>query len=306
MEQLFRASTALLHPHSLGARDPNFMTSASGPISVVVVGALGRMGAEVVKTVQAAPDCQLVGAIDTTPGKEGVDVGEALGLGCLDVAITADLEATLCSASQAVRDQGPGAGAVMVDFTHPSVVYANTRAAIAYGVHPVIGTTGLSPEQLQDLQTFSAKASVGGAVIPNFSVGMVLLQQAAAAAARFYDHAELTELHHNRKADAPSGTCIKTAELMEELGKTFNPSEVDEHESLQGSRGGERPSGLRLHSLRLPGLVAHQEVMFGAPGETYTLRHDTIDRSAYMPGVLLCIRKVRQLESLQYGLERLL
>jgi len=272
----------------------------------VVVGALGRMGAEVVKTVQAAPDCQLVGAIDTTPGKEGVDVGEALGLGCLDVAITADLEATLCSASQAVRDQGPGAGAVMVDFTHPSVVYANTRAAIAYGVHPVIGTTGLSPEQLQDLQTFSAKASVGGAVIPNFSVGMVLLQQAAAAAARFYDHAELTELHHNRKADAPSGTCIKTAELMEELGKTFNPSEVDEHESLQGSRGGERPSGLRLHSLRLPGLVAHQEVMFGAPGETYTLRHDTIDRSAYMPGVLLCIRKVRQLESLQYGLERLL
>ena len=306
MEQLFRASTALLHPHSLGARDPNFMTSASGPISVVVVGALGRMGAEVVKTVQAAPDCQLVGAIDTTPGKEGVDVGEVLGLGCLDVAITADLEATLCSASQAVRDQGPGAGAVMVDFTHPSVVYANTRAAIAYGVHPVIGTTGLSPEQLQDLQTFSAKASVGGAVIPNFSVGMVLLQQAAAAAARFYDHAELTELHHNRKADAPSGTCIKTAELMEELGKTFNPSEVDEHESLQGSRGGERPSGLRLHSLRLPGLVAHQEVMFGAPGETYTLRHDTIDRSAYMPGVLLCIRKVRQLESLQYGLERLL
>ena len=282
------------------------MPSASEPISVVVVGALGRMGAEVVKTVQAAPDCQLVGAIDTTPGKEGVDVGEALGLGLVDVAITADLEATLCSASQAVRDQGPGAGAVMVDFTHPSVVYANTRAAIAYGVHPVIGTTGLSPEQLQDLQTFSTKASVGGAVIPNFSVGMVLLQQAAAAAARFYDHAELTELHHNRKADAPSGTCIKTAELMEELGKSFNPSEVDEHESLEGSRGGVRPSGLRLHSLRLPGLVAHQEVMFGAPGETYTLRHDTIDRSAYMPGVLLCIRKVRQLESLQYGLERLL
>ena len=194
----------------------------------------------------------------------------------------------------------------MVDFTHPSVVYANTRAAIAYGVHPVIGTTGLSPAQLDDLQTFSDKASIGGAVIPNFSVGMVLLQQAAAAAARFYDHAELTELHHNRKADAPSGTCIKTAELMEELGKHFNASEVDEHESLVGSRGGQRPSGLRLHSLRLPGLVAHQEVMFGSPGETYTLRHDTIDRAAYMPGVLLCIRKVRQLQALVYGLERLL
>jgi 4-hydroxy-tetrahydrodipicolinate reductase len=264
------------------------------------------MGAEVIRAVHAAPDCQLVGAVDNTPGKEGHDVGELLGLPALDVAVTADLEGCLCSASQAVRDAGPGKGAVMVDFTHPSVVYANTRAAIAYGVHPVIGTTGLSPAQLDDLQTFSDKASIGGAVIPNFSVGMVLLQQAAAAAARFYDHAELTELHHNRKADAPSGTCIKTAELMEELGKQFNAPEVDEHESLDGSRGGQRPSGLRLHSLRLPGLVAHQEVMFGSPGETYTLRHDTIDRAAYMPGVLLCVRKVRQLQALVYGLERLL
>ena len=278
----------------------------TGSIPVVVTGALGRMGAEVIRAVHAAPDCHLLGAVDNTPGKEGHDVGELLGLPALDVAVTADLEGCLCSASQAVRDAGPGQGAVMVDFTHPSVVYANTRAAIAYGVHPVIGTTGLSPAQLDDLQTFSDKASIGGAVIPNFSVGMVLLQQAAAAAARFYDHAELTELHHNRKADAPSGTCIKTAELMEELGKQFNASEVDEHESLAGSRGGQRPSGLRLHSLRLPGLVAHQEVMFGSPGETYTLRHDTIDRAAYMPGVLLCVRKVRQLQALVYGLERLL
>ena len=278
----------------------------TGSIPVVVTGALGRMGAEVIRAVQASPDCHLVGAVDNTPGKEGQDVGELLGLDTLEVAVTADLEGCLCASSQAVRDAGPGKGAVMVDFTHPSVVYANTRAAIAYGVHPVIGTTGLSPAQLDDLQSFSDKASIGGAVIPNFSVGMVLLQQAAAAAARFYDHAELTELHHNRKADAPSGTCIKTAELMEELGKQFNESEVVEHESLAGSRGGQRPSGLRLHSLRLPGLVAHQEVMFGSPGETYTLRHDTIDRAAYMPGVLLCVRKVRQLQALVYGLERLL
>ena len=273
-------------------------------IPVVVAGALGRMGAEVIRAVIGSEDCSLVGAVDNTPGKEGADVGLELGLGELEVAVTADFEGCLCAVSQSVRDSGQAA--VLVDFTHPSVVYANTRAAIAYGVHPVIGTTGLSPEQLKDLQSFSEKASVGGAVIPNFSVGMVLLQQAAAAAARFYDHAELTELHHNRKADAPSGTCIKTAELMEELGKSFNAPEVDEHESLQGSRGGERPSGLRLHSLRLPGLVAHQEVMFGAPGETYTLRHDTIDRAAYMPGVLLCVRKVRQLSGLVYGLERLI
>ena len=276
----------------------------SSPIPVVVAGALGRMGAEVIRAVLNAEDCQLVGAIDNTPGKEGVDVGLELGIKELEVAVTADFEGCLCAVSQSVRNSTQNA--VLVDFTHPSVVFDHTRAAIAYGVHPVIGTTGLSPTQLNDLTEFSAKASIGGAVIPNFSVGMVLLQQAAAAAARFYDHAELTELHHNRKADAPSGTCIKTAELMEEVKQSFNPAEVDEHESLQGSRGGVRDSGLRLHSLRLPGLVAHQEVMFGAPGETYTLRHDTIDRSAYMPGVLLTVRKVGSLQQLVYGLERLI
>ncbi len=282
---------------------PAPVPASGAPIPVVVAGALGRMGAEVVRAVLAAPDCALVAAIDTTSGKEGADLGLELGLGELELAITSDFEGALCQASQAARQ---GGGAVLVDFTHPSVVYEHTRAAIAYGVHPVIGTTGLSPEQLADLATFADKASVGGAVIPNFSVGMVLLQQAAAAAARFYDFAELTELHHNRKADAPSGTCIKTAELIEELGKSFNPQQVEEHETLVGCRGGQRDSGLRLHSIRLPGLVAHQEVMFGAPGETYTLRHDTIERSAYMPGVLLTVRKVRQLGGLVYGLERLI
>ncbi|NBV59348.1 MAG: 4-hydroxy-tetrahydrodipicolinate reductase [Synechococcaceae bacterium WB4_2_0811] len=269
-------------------------------IPVVVAGALGRMGAELIRTLARTSDCKLVAAIDTTPGREGEDVGIALGLEPLEVLLSADFEGSLCLASQ----HHPGS--VLVDFTHPKVVYQHTRAAIAYGLAPVIGTTGLSPEQINDLADFAAKASMGAAVIPNFSVGMVLLQQAAAAAARFYNHAELVELHHNRKADAPSGTCIKTAELMEELGKAFNPQELDEHESLAGSRGGLRESGLRLHSIRLPGLVAHQEVQFGAPGERYVLRHDTFDRAAYMPGVLLAVRKVRQLPGLVYGLERLL
>jgi 4-hydroxy-tetrahydrodipicolinate reductase len=282
---------------------PNEPLSPPAPIPVVVAGALGRMGSEVIRAVTAASDCALVGAVDTGDGREGRDVGECLGLGPLDVAVTADFEGCLCQASQEARR---GGAAVLVDFTHPSVVFEHTRAAIAYGVHPVIGTTGLTPEQLMDLAQFAEKASMGGAVVPNFSVGMVLLQQAAAAAARFYDHAELTELHHDRKADAPSGTCLKTAELIEELGKSFNAAAVEEHESLAGCRGGRRPSGLRLHAIRLPGLVAHQEVLFGAPGETYTLRHDTIDRAAYMPGVLLTVRRVRQLPGLVYGLERLL
>ena len=276
------------------------------PIPVVVAGALGRMGIEVIKAINSSRDCKLVGAVETVSCNEGQDVGLVIGLKSLDVQLTSDFEGCLCSASQEASKDISKGGVVLVDFTHPSVVYEHTRAAIAYGVHPVIGTTGLNTSQLEGISEFSTKASVGTAIIPNFSIGMVLLQQAAAAAASFYEHAELTELHHNFKADAPSGTCIKTAELIEELGKTYNKNDIQEHESISGCRGGLRSSGLRLHSIRLPGLVAHQEVMFGAPGETYTLKHDTIDRSAYMPGVLLAIRKVRQLQGLVYGLERIL
>ena len=280
--------------------------NASKSIPVVVAGALGKMGEQVIRAVHSSDDCEIVGAIDTTDGIEGIDVGLRLSLGAIDVPLTSDFEACLCNPSQSVRDHVDEGGVVLVDFTHPSVVYEHTRAAIAYGVHPVIGTTGLTPVQINDLSQFALKASIGTAIIPNFSIGMVLLQQAAAAASGFFDNAELTELHHNRKADAPSGTCIKTAEMMEELGKSFNDNEIDEFESLPGCRGGLRKSGLRLHSIRLPGLVAHQEVMFGSQGETYTIRHNTIDRIAYMQGVLLTIRKVRKLKGLVYGLERIL
>ncbi len=275
-------------------------------IPVLVAGALGKMGSEVIKAISSSNDFFLVAAIDTNPNKEGEDVGLTLGLDQMDLSITSDLEGSLCLASQTYRNSSLPNTPVLIDFTHPSVAYEHTRAAIAYGVHPVIGTTGLRPDQLAELRDFAEKASIGSAVIPNFSVGMILLQQAAAAAANFYDHAELIESHHNQKADAPSGTCIKTAELMEDIGKSFNKTIVDEKESLKGSRGGYRPSGLRVHSIRLPGLVAHQEVVFGAPGETYILSHNTIDRSAYMPGVKLAARKVRELNGLIYGLEKLL
>ncbi len=283
------------------------MTSSSPkPINVLVAGALGRMGSEVIKAVNHSSDCRLIAAIETNSDKEGFDIGTALGINEINIPITSDFEGALCSASQSVRDSGPENAAVLVDFTHPSVAYEHTRASIAYGIHPVIGTTGLDSDQINSLKEFAKKASISGAIIPNFSVGMVLLQQAAAAAASFYDHAELIELHHNQKADAPSGTCIKTAELIEDLGKEFNHTDITEKETAAGCRGSLRTSGLRIHSIRLPGLVAHQEVLFGAPGETYSLRHDTIQRSAYMPGVLHTIRKVRNIEGLVYGLERLI
>ncbi|MBF2072359.1 MAG: 4-hydroxy-tetrahydrodipicolinate reductase [Synechococcales cyanobacterium C42_A2020_086] len=274
--------------------------TAQAPIPVVINGAAGKMGREVVKAVAAAADLNLVGAVDRNPELQGQDIGELAGCGSLEVPVVNDLQATLVMATQ--ERQPP----VMVDFTHPDSVYDNVRAAIAYGVRPVVGTTGLSPEQINDLAEFADKASVGAAIIPNFSIGMVLLQQAAVRASQYFDHVEIIELHHNQKADAPSGTAIQTAQLLEEMGKSFNPPAVAETEKLTGARGTRTNEGIRIHSVRLPGLIAHQEVIFGAPGQIYTLRHDTSDRACYMPGVLLAIRKVIQLKSLIYGLEKLL
>jgi 4-hydroxy-tetrahydrodipicolinate reductase len=269
-------------------------------IPVIVNGAAGKMGREVVKAVAQAPDMTLLGALDRNPAAMGQDAGEVAGIEPLEIPITDQLEPTLAMAVQE-RELG-----VMVDFTHPDGVYNNVRSAIAYGIRPVIGTTGLSLEQIQDLAEFADKASTGCLIIPNFSIGMVLLQQAAIQASQYFEHVEIIELHHNQKADAPSGTALQTAQMLAEMGKPFNPAQVKETETLAGARGALAPEGIRIHSVRLPGLIAHQEVLFGAPGQIYTLRHDTSDRACYMPGVLLAIRKVTQLKNLVYGLEKLL
>lgn len=270
-------------------------------IPVVINGAAGKMGREVVKAVAQAEDMTLVGAIDHSPEHQGKDAGELAGLGeALEVPITDQFEPMLAFAAQ---ERQPG---VMVDFTHPSTVYNSVRAAIAYGVRPIVGTTGLSPTQIYDLTEFADKASTGCLIIPNFSIGMVLLQQAAIQASQYFEHVEIIELHHNQKADAPSGTAIQTAQMLAEMGKTYNSAAVEETEKLPGARGSKAENGIRIHSIRLPGLIAHQEVIFGAAGQVYTLRHDTSDRACYMPGVLLAIRKVLQLKSLVYGLEKIL
>jgi len=271
------------------------------PIPVVINGAAGKMGREVVKAVAQAKDMTIVGAIDRSPEHQGKDAGELAGLGePLEVPITDQFEPMLAFAAQ---ERQPG---VMVDFTHPSTIYDNIRSAIAYGIRPVVGTTGLSPTQIYDLTEFADKASTGCLIIPNFSIGMVLLQQAAIQASQYFDHVEIIELHHNQKADAPSGTAIQTAQMLAEMGKTYNSAAVEETEKLPGARGSLTSDGIRIHSVRLPGLIAHQEVIFGAAGQVYTLRHDTSDRACYMPGVLLAIRKVLQLKSLVYGLEKIM
>ena len=273
-------------------------------IPVLVSGALGRMGREVVNSILNSTDCELVAAIDINKKNNGVNISQLLNLKSSEVFVSNDLEGSLCSISQDYRNQE--IKPVLVDFTHPDSVFDNTRSAIAYGISPIIGTTGLSPSQINDLSIFAQKAEVGCAIIPNFSVGMVLLQQAASVAAKFYDNIELIEMHHNQKADSPSGTCIKTAEMIEEYPKQYNEGLVKESESLKGVRGGVRDSGLNIHSIRLPGLLAHQVVIMGSPGETYTIRHDTIDRKAYMPGVLQAVRKIGGFKTLVYGLERLI
>lgn len=273
-------------------------------IPVLVSGALGRMGSEVINSVINSSDCELVAAIDTNKKNNGENISQLLNLKKSDVLVSNDLEGSLCSISQDYRNEK--IKPVLVDFTHPDSVYENTRSAIAYGISPVVGTTGLTPSQINDLAIFAHKANIGCAIIPNFSVGMVLLQQAASVAAKFYDNIELIEMHHNQKADSPSGTCIKTAEMIEEYPKKYNQNLVKETESLKGVRGGVRDSGLNIHSIRLPGLLAHQVVIMGSPGETYTIKHDTIDRKAYMPGVLQAIRKIGKFDSLIYGLEKLI
>ena len=270
------------------------------PIPVVINGAAGKMGREVVRAVSQVEDMMLLGAVDSNPHIQGQDIGEVAGCGELEVPVVNDLQSILVLATQE-KVQG-----VMVDFTHPDSVYENVRAAIAYGVRPVVGTTGLSEKQIAELKEFAEKASTGALIIPNFSIGMVLLQQAAIQASQHFDHVEIIELHHNQKADAPSGTAIKTAQMLSDLGKTYNPPEVEESEKLEGARGSVADDNIRIHSVRLPGLIAHQEVIFGAPGQIYTLRHDTSNRSCYMPGVLLSIRKVTELKSLVYGLEKIL
>lgn len=269
------------------------------PIPVVVNGACGKMGQQVIKAVAQAEDMMLVGAIDKKPELVGEDIGTVIGYQPLEVPVMSDLEATLVMA----QSQGL---AVMVDFTHPDSVYESVRAAIAYGVRPVVGTTGLSTSQILDLAEFADKASTGCLVVPNFSIGVVLMQQAAQQAAQYFDHVEIIELHHNQKADAPSGTAVQTAQMLAQTHKNFNPSLVSETETLIGARGGQTAEGIHIHSVRLPGLIAHQEILFGAPGQLYTLRHDTSDRASFMPGVLLCIRRVMALKSLIYGLDKVL
>lgn len=189
---------------------------------------------------------------------------------------------------------------VVIDFTTPQAVFNNAKTIIAAGAHPVIGTTGLSLEQIQELEKLCKAKKLGGIVAPNFSLGAILMMKYAQDAAKYFPEAEIIEMHHAQKLDAPSGTAAKTAQMM---SASREAAEKSQHKDRAR---GEMHHGITIHSVRLPGFFAHQMVVFGGNGETLTIRHDSTDRAAYMPGIFHACRKVMQLDHLVYGLENIL
>ncbi|MGW5672280.1 4-hydroxy-tetrahydrodipicolinate reductase [Micromonospora sp. NPDC003776] len=245
------------------------------PIRVGVLGARGRMGMEVCKAVDAAADLDLVATVDQ---------GEPLST---------------------VADAG---AEVVVDFTTPDVVMDNLYWCVDQGIHAVVGTTGFTAERLERVRGWLArKSEVGVVIAPNFGIGAVLMMQFAAKAARHFESVEIIEQHHPRKLDAPSGTATHTARLIAQARAEagLGPAPDATRDEVPGARGAEI-DGVRVHAVRAAGLVAHQEVLFGTTGETLTIRHDSLDRASFMPGVLLAVRAVRKRPGLTVGLDPLL
>ena len=259
-------------------------------IKVGVVGAMGKMGQEVVKAVCEDDELSLVCA---------VDINNVDGMVCpkSEIRIIGDLKS-------AIQMHKPD---VMIDFTQPKFVFENAKVCIENGVRPVIGTTGLIDEQILELKNLSESKGLGCLIAPNFSTGAVLMMMFAKQAAKYFDNAEIIELHHNQKKDAPSGTAIKTALMMSETGKmTFEKGNCEETETIAGSRGGKSYSDIRIHSVRMPGYIASQEVIFGSSGQIFKIRHDSMDRQCYMAGVKLATIYVAKNNNFIYGLENIM
>ena len=262
-------------------------------IPVGVVGACGRMGQMTCRAVTQQNDMALVAAIDRS--HVGEPIGKLIGNSKLNVEISDELDALMDADAE-----------VAVDFTHPDVVRDDIRWAISHAMHLVVGTTGLTQDDLGWIgEMLEAEGSESNVIVaPNFAIGAVLMQRFAATAAKYLPAVEVIELHHAGKADAPSGTAIATARRIA-AERAAGSEAVPSTETVDGVRGGD-VDGIRVHSVRLPGLVAHQEVILGGDGQTLTIRHDSTDRSSFMPGVLLAIRAVSTRPGLTIGLEPLL
>lgn len=249
-------------------------------IRVAVCGSCGKMGQEVVKAVVMDKELELVAKIDLI----------CMGEGTYD-SIEKAMKATPID--------------ILVDFTQPDVIFENAKFCLNNGIRPVIGTTGLSDAQVEELRNMSMKNNVSALIAPNFTTGAVLMMMFAKQAAKFFDNAEIIELHHNQKKDAPSGTAIKTAQMMAEENDSFAKGNCEEVELYEGARGGKSYADIQIHSVRMPGYIASQEVIFGASGQILKIRHDSMDRTCYMKGVLMAIKHVMANDEFVYGLENI-
>ena len=247
-------------------------------IKVAVCGALGKMGREVCEAVTNCPETELAAKID----------------------IAGDDFKTIAEAHKACNID------VLIDFTQPKSIYENALYCLNNGIKIVIGTTGLKDEQIAELKRLSAEKNTGCLIAPNFSTGAVLMMMFAQQAAKYFDNAEIIELHHNQKKDAPSGTAIKTALMMSEAKETFKKGNCPETETIEGSRGGTSYADIQIHSVRMPGYIASQEVIFGSSGQIFKIRHDSMDRKCYMDGILLAVKHIAAKNDFTYGLENIL
>lgn len=261
------------------------------PISVLVQGATGRMGREVLAALCREPDLVPVGGVARRAGEESL----ALPDGSRSIPFSSDL-ASLLERTHAQ---------MVVDFSSAEGAMTAARVSLPRGVNLVSGSSGLTPGMLEEISSLAERHRTGAIWAANFTIGAVVMIYLAKLAARYFDWAEIIEMHHQGKADAPSGTALATARAMVAArGSSFQRARV-EKETVPGSRGAE-VGGISLHALRLPGLLAHQEVILGGPGQTLTLRHDTINRECYLPGILLAIREVAKYQRLVSGLDQLL
>ncbi|MGE5422164.1 MAG: 4-hydroxy-tetrahydrodipicolinate reductase [Ignavibacteriales bacterium] len=262
-------------------------------INVLVAGALGKMGGETIRTVKQSEDTNLIGAVDVKAREQKLSFITG------DESDNQEIWTDLDEALEILKPD------VLVDFTNPQAVYVNSRTALRKGVPCIIGTTGLSDKELESLDQIARENQVAIAVIPNFAIGAILMMKFAQEAARYFGDVEIIELHHDGKLDAPSGTAIKTAEMIREIREIDGTGIKGEFEKYTGARGG-KVQGISVHSVRLPGFVAHQEVIFGGTGQALTIRHDAFNRECFMPGVILAIKKIQTFTGLVYGLEKMI
>lgn len=260
------------------------------PVRVGVFGAAGRMGAEVCRTVLADPQLELVAAVD--PFHVGLDLRQVVGVAAPELQVGASAEA-----------MGRAGVQVAVDFTVHGAAMDNLRWCAANGVHAVVGTTGFSPADLDELRAAFTRSNC--LIAPNFAIGAVLMMRFAEMAAPYFDTAEVIEFHHDAKVDAPSGTATTTAARMARASADWAPDPT-RHEVLPGARGGVGPAGIRVHGVRMRGMFAHQEVVLGTEGQTLTIRHDTFGRDCYAPGILLACKRIDGLPGLTVGLDGVL